>query len=1422
GNPLPTPNITPSTDMLIGDIADLNVTNSSSKIIQAPPSEVSGPAAMTTTQGIGYPSTNADAVAYVVKSDGKIGLVNADGAGGSGDPVFAAHQILGSFTQEFARTGSLEGSLHHAHQVIWKHNVRLTPEARGYACANTVMIEPPSIEGQPSKAHFVWAGDTRSMVLRRNGAGKWEWIYRTRDHNGAGEKAIADVKTNDDAKRKGITQLQNLDPHGNLILNAIGNSANFRISKTAEGLVPHPTEQVQPAAIYTDGVPLKTGDLILQGSDGLWENFLHTQYILDLIQNCKTPEQVVKVLTEATHARMQVLKDFSEGKLAKVGNRHAFELDGQKLFLETQLDAHGQIDKFVVYKSANPNDHEIFDSYKPDNFSVQAYFHEPKAVAKSSSLPPPAANALPAPFAQLVGKIIQFGPVQIEILGPVNKTTYVDGKALGMKKVANETYAQVKDLKLVNPSDSNSPLQVTLEISRFGDQQIQEEHTFCLSKDQAQQMGLELNKGFTVKNYKSPGVSNTSPKRYTPDQIHQMVQSGAHAEKGPDGSIIITLNPKKPGEAPVAITIIREDLVAYDAKYKPAQKPQLTMSLDELHKKFEAGQLIYEDQGRYFRDDNGFGMPSTKAEYEAFIEWEKAHGVEGETVALHLLKEVDQVVKPERFDGIRTNLPNKARRHNVNHIFEGFGEAAGFTQPGIDKAVLNGQRPPALASNEDAFGFARDSHGNPILVVADGMGGLDSGDVASALAVRNILDLTESGKVSNLGQAFLQAHQEIRSETKGLPGRPSTVATAVRVEKDGQVWITSAGDTRLFVLRKNAKGLFEVIAPYLPDSRAAMFRKNLVAARNMGVDLEDTLRFNAHETNSHVQSGLGQAYDKLNLVPELSHSNNLGEVLDAPVTLPSDPNNPNSSRVPFKMQKGDMLLLTSDGVAGLFNRAQMARLMNEAQAKKRVLNSGYELSAKDASTELLHESIVRLSLFKDYHQEAGKGRAEIIFEGKTHYMDAEGFIWKNAEPLQNEKPAGHVSPDNITAFVFKYNPEAKKGDYATNTPPPAHISPLDPTPAEGANLADLDTDSSAVPTQKKPAKLPAFEEIEEEVPTGKFKAVADQRPEVAPETRKQPTPPPPAAEEAPPPSGRPTVVSDTGDLSTTGKFSYVDSKEGKELIAASGDGSFEEQTTVYRANGKGGLVEANAGDTAGFSRDALTQVTQERFLKLQRSLAKDESLEDSERYVIVRLGIDDAGHAKPVGRSYAQKMEACSPGQMILKINRDVAGNKTFELVDSDFTHISAMDQKVITEAFPPAREELEATRAMPVHKAPPTSPEVVIVGKGVQKLPQAIAELLHQQHFSKPKSEKIGTLFIAMNSQSQEIALSWRPQGQTNPNFAEGFKTIASLSVTGDLRADPKSYHLHISEILKTEKNRAAVTSVVNKALSTLLTKPE
>ncbi|MBL7685002.1 MAG: hypothetical protein JNK65_03085, partial [Deltaproteobacteria bacterium] len=62
GNPLPTPNITPSSDMHIGEIPDLNVANSSSKIIQAPPSEVSGPAAMTTTQGIGYSSINADGV----------------------------------------------------------------------------------------------------------------------------------------------------------------------------------------------------------------------------------------------------------------------------------------------------------------------------------------------------------------------------------------------------------------------------------------------------------------------------------------------------------------------------------------------------------------------------------------------------------------------------------------------------------------------------------------------------------------------------------------------------------------------------------------------------------------------------------------------------------------------------------------------------------------------------------------------------------------------------------------------------------------------------------------------------------------------------------------------------------------------------------------------------------------------------------------------------------------------------------------------------------------------------------------------------------------------------------------------------------------------------------------------------------------
>jgi protein phosphatase len=114
-------------------------------------------------------------------------------------------------------------------------------------------------------------------------------------------------------------------------------------------------------------------------------------------------------------------------------------------------------------------------------------------------------------------------------------------------------------------------------------------------------------------------------------------------------------------------------------------------------------------------------------------------------------------------------------------------------------------------SNEDAFGFSVE---DGVYVVCDGMGGAAAGEIASSLAVDEVLHLltgqAQNGQVSlpdAVEQAINAANDAIfarAQRNQRLSGMGTTlVALAVR-EKN--VWVLNIGDSRCYRLRK---GLLE-------------------------------------------------------------------------------------------------------------------------------------------------------------------------------------------------------------------------------------------------------------------------------------------------------------------------------------------------------------------------------------------------------------------------------------------------------------------------------------------------------------------------------------------------------------------------------------------------------------------------------------
>ena len=85
-----------------------------------------------------------------------------------------------------------------------------------------------------------------------------------------------------------------------------------------------------------------------------------------------------------------------------------------------------------------------------------------------------------------------------------------------------------------------------------------------------------------------------------------------------------------------------------------------------------------------------------------------------------------------------------------------------------------------------------------LIAVADGMGGLAAGDVASSLAMKTLVSELEAGK--SLRDAFAVANERVYSES-GEPGKRGMGTTMVAVVVEGEEFtVANVGDSRCYLL----------------------------------------------------------------------------------------------------------------------------------------------------------------------------------------------------------------------------------------------------------------------------------------------------------------------------------------------------------------------------------------------------------------------------------------------------------------------------------------------------------------------------------------------------------------------------------------------------------------------------------------------
>jgi protein phosphatase len=195
-------------------------------------------------------------------------------------------------------------------------------------------------------------------------------------------------------------------------------------------------------------------------------------------------------------------------------------------------------------------------------------------------------------------------------------------------------------------------------------------------------------------------------------------------------------------------------------------------------------------------------------------------------------------------------------------------------------------------NNEDSFGSAWLDDGSLFVIVADGMGGHEAGEVASSLAVRVVEDVIredpDADPRDRLYNALLEANQAILDEGASSGTRGMGTTAIVAILKGNQAYIGQVGDSRAYQIRKGHK-----IWRSTDHTRVQM--------------LVDDGKLTDEQARHHPEAGmltraLGHARmaDGQPLVPE---------VLDEPLIL----------------EPGDTLLLCSDGLHDLVEDDEIGR-----------------------------------------------------------------------------------------------------------------------------------------------------------------------------------------------------------------------------------------------------------------------------------------------------------------------------------------------------------------------------------------------------------------------------------------------------------------------------------------------------------------
>jgi PPM family protein phosphatase len=199
--------------------------------------------------------------------------------------------------------------------------------------------------------------------------------------------------------------------------------------------------------------------------------------------------------------------------------------------------------------------------------------------------------------------------------------------------------------------------------------------------------------------------------------------------------------------------------------------------------------------------------------------------------------------------------------------------------------------------NEDSCGHLVESDSTVVFLVADGVGGYEGGEIASAMAVETTLAAFRSsspslGPARRLNRALQQANIEIHDRALTVPElrRMATTTTAVAVSlSEGMLYGVHCGDCRLYLVRSH--------------KIEQLTRDHTVVAERMRMGLISAERARTHPDRSALSRSIGQE-----LIPSID-------------------------RITTPMQQHDRLIMCSDGLWSVIPDPEIEKLSRDSDAE---------------------------------------------------------------------------------------------------------------------------------------------------------------------------------------------------------------------------------------------------------------------------------------------------------------------------------------------------------------------------------------------------------------------------------------------------------------------------------------------------------